>query len=199
MEGNIINTITTSLESFIRFSFSIICHQDENILIEINQVYFPLCPRCTGLHLGFFIILFMTYKFDLSHIKLKSQLHLLVILLLTSVAGIHWLTGVLGVLEQNAASRFFTGIVSGMAFIILIVSTGLSENLQLRGKKLLPVVVKILILQLIIYSVTGAYLLLMMCIFIIVLFNVVFILSIVSHLLYQLINKKYFITNTRGL
>lgn len=199
MGENVINIAETFLENFIRFSFGIICHQDENILFKINQVYFPLCPRCTGLHLGFFIILLIAYKFDMKHIKLKSQLHLMVVLLLTSVAGIHWLTGILGVIKQDVTSRFFTGIVSGMAFNILIISTGILEKIQLFTKKLLPGIFKILLLLIIIYTLTAAYLLLMIPAFIIVLFNAILILSIVSLLLYQLINKKYLLINAKGI
>ena len=135
----------------------------------------------------------------MKHIKLKSQLHLMVVLLLTSVAGIHWLTGILGVIKQDVTSRFFTGIVSGMAFNILIISTGILEKIQLFTKKLLPGIFKILLLLIIIYTLTAAYLLLMIPAFIIVLFNAILILSIVSLLLYQLINKKYLLINAKGI
>lgn len=107
------------MEKFIETFFSFICHQDKDIIISVYDELITLCPRCIGLHVGFFIspivFLFRSYKGLFLDPKTRFAL-----IILTSLAGIHWLLGDQGVVTPNSLSRFCTGFLSGFGLGILL-------------------------------------------------------------------------------
>jgi len=107
------------MEMLIETSFSFICHQDKEILIRIYDGFIPLCPRCIGLHVGFFIspivLFFSRYKNLFQNTKVRFAL-----IILTSLAGIHWLSADQGIVVPGSISRFYTGFLSGFGLGLLL-------------------------------------------------------------------------------
>src|SRR6056297_1090083 len=99
--------------------FSLFCHQDPSILVEIEGKDILLCPRCSGLHVGFFISLIYF------SIEKKKRTNLLgLIPKLICVAGItiillEWLLAHLLVITPTSLSRFTTGLIAGTIICIL--------------------------------------------------------------------------------
>jgi uncharacterized membrane protein len=109
-----------SLEKTIYYLLGFICHQDKSILLGIGENFIPLCPRCLGLHSGFFIALIVIKLLFQKPINLNRPKNILVITFSISLAGIHWLLGFLGIMEMDLTSRILTGLVSGAGFSILL-------------------------------------------------------------------------------
>jgi len=107
------------MENLIETFFSFICHQDKDILIRIYDEFIPLCPRCIGLHVGFFVssITFLFRRNQNLFLNPKTKFALII---LTSLAGIHWLLGDQGIVTPSSLSRFYTGFLSGIGFGLLL-------------------------------------------------------------------------------
>ena len=121
--GYRLNFITEfSLEKIIYHLLGFICHQDQTILLRDGENLIPLCPRCLGLHFGFFIALVVVKSFYQKPVNIYKPQNILLIICSISLTGIHWLFGFLNIVEMDFSSRLFTGIVSGAGFFILIIS-----------------------------------------------------------------------------
>lgn len=200
MENNILDTLISVFDGFIKSVFGLICHQDESILLSINQTYFPLCPRCIGLHTGFFITLFSFVVYYTKQIKLKSTSARIFVILTISAAAIHWLSGKLGIIEQDSISRLITGLLSGLGFGILICSLNLVSGFKSKLKTSLIAVIYISLLSSIfLFILSGAYISIVTIMFAVVLFNSVLIIKTAVQLLYQSIIKNYYKINIRRL
>lgn len=111
-----IDTLTMVIKTFL----GIFCHQDKSILLTIYGDYLQLCPRCIGLHSGFFItIVALVFINRVSPLILKKTPKIILVLLIT-VAGLHWLGGTTDMFDASSFTRFFTGLISGSAFGYLI-------------------------------------------------------------------------------
>lgn len=200
MENNILNILIFPFDEFIKFVLGLICHQDESILLSINQNYFPLCPRCIGLHIGFFISLFLFVVYYTKQIKLKSTSARIFVILTINAAAIHWLSGRLGIIEQDSILRLITGLLSGFGFGILICSLDLLGKFKSKLKTSLIAVIFISLLSSIfLFILSDLYFLLVTVMFSVVLSNSVLIMKIVIELFHRLILKNYYKTNTRRL
>ena len=107
------------MEKLIETCFSFICHQDKDIIISVYDELIPLCPRCIGLHVGFFISPIVFFFRSYQNLFLNTKIRFTLILF-TSLAGIHWLSGDIGIVTPNSLSRFITGFFSGSGFGILL-------------------------------------------------------------------------------
>lgn len=107
--------------------FGLFCHQDPGIILKLNNEQLPLCPRCTGLHTGFFLA-FILYKIiGINFFRIwifKSPYFLFFII---SITYLHWLGGWLNIIEQEIILRFVTGMLSGSGFYLLIISFGIPD------------------------------------------------------------------------
>jgi uncharacterized membrane protein len=109
-----------SLERIIYYLLGYICHQDKTILFGIGENLIPLCPRCLGLHAGFFLTLVFIKLLFQKPIDIDKPCNLFIIILSICFAGIHWSLGFFGLMEMNFTSRVFTGLVSGAGFYLLL-------------------------------------------------------------------------------
>ena len=134
------------MEKLIEAFFGFICHQDKDILIRIYDEFIPLCPRCIGLHIGFFIspIVFFFRRYRNLFLNTKIRFALIIF---TSLAGIHWLLGDQGIVTPNSLSRFVTGFFSGLGFGILLNSvTKKFESYYFNQRKKVRIKVSVTIL-----------------------------------------------------
>ena len=117
----LLNTVSNfSLDKIIYQLLGLVCHQDKSILIAISGEFIPLCPRCLGLHVGFFLTLIFINKIIQRKVNLDKPLNLFAILFIISLAGIHWFLGALDIIEMNSLSRFITGFVSGSGLYVFL-------------------------------------------------------------------------------
>ena len=93
----------------------VICHRRKERSIRINGYTFPLCSRCTGILLGFFISLFL--------IIFRIEISLLIAIILCIPLLIDGFSQLLGWRKSNNTIRFLTGFIFGIAEIPLINQT----------------------------------------------------------------------------
>jgi uncharacterized membrane protein len=98
------------------YLFSLICHQDPNILMEINGKSLMLCPRCTGLHLGFFFMLLVMLPLEKNSIKLKGRFFKWLCIAALAFLFFEWLLAQFDIISSTNTSRYFSGIFAGAAF-----------------------------------------------------------------------------------
>ena len=179
-----------SLEQIIKYLLGFICHQDKSILFELGGYLIPLCPRCLGLHSGFFITLIVINLFFQKPIDLNKPRNILVITFSIGLAGIHWLLGFFGIMEMNLASRLFTGLISGTGFCLLLYSLKYKYlqtafNIPIRNKSILVYLPVLLIC----ISLLGNYDLLILIILVLVVGNIISIINSIWIMIGQ--NKIY--------
>lgn len=109
-----------SLEKIIFYITGFICHQDKTILISLQGHLLPLCPRCIGLHTGFFLTLLFPGLILQNMLKLEKPGIMLSILFIISLTFIHWLAGYFKLIEPDTLSRFLTGMLSGTGLGVLL-------------------------------------------------------------------------------
>jgi uncharacterized membrane protein len=104
------------IEMLSRNFFSQFCHQNPELLIRISGEYVYLCPRCIGLHVGFFLtgLLFLLYKKEV----VIKQNQLPILILLISVTFFHWLAANLSLVEDSECLRIITGSITGSSFFM---------------------------------------------------------------------------------
>lgn len=110
------DTINSAVNELMQFIFGLICHQDQSVLLRINNEFIPLCPRCIGLHSGFFISLFFLILFNIKSINTQKNYQLIILLIVISTAAIHWFLVKINLLEQDSTLRLITGLISGIGF-----------------------------------------------------------------------------------
>ena len=138
------------MEKLIETFFSFMCHQDKDILISVYDKFIPLCPRCIGLQVGFFISPIVFFLRRYQNLVLNTEIRFALIIL-TSLAGIHWLLGDYEIVTPNSLSRFITGFFSGSGFGILLISfTRKFESYYFNQRK--KVIIKFSVIILLIVS-----------------------------------------------
>jgi len=111
-----INTLAKVIKTFLGF----FCHQDKSILLSIYGDYMQLCPRCIGLHSGFFITIVTLVFIEREPRLTRKKILNIILVLLVSITGFHWLGGALDLFDASSFTRFYTGLISGSAFGYLI-------------------------------------------------------------------------------
>jgi len=160
------------MENLIETFFSFICHQDKDTLIRVYDEFIPLCPRCIGLHVGFFAsaIVFLFRKYQDLFLNPKTSFALII---LSSLVGIHWLLGNQGIVTPNSLSRFCTGFLSGFGFGILLNSVSKTFKSYYFSKRKIVVIKFVLIIVLILSGIPLKEIQLFnLALFIIVLHNI---------------------------
>ena len=108
------------LEQISRVLFGALCHQQEGALLITGERSLWLCPRCFGLHLGFFAIMAFGMFLVRRNVRMSGW-SLSMAVLLGSVTGIHWVLTAAGMCETGLFARMITGTMSGIggAFLFL--------------------------------------------------------------------------------
>ncbi len=114
--GNVVHSVTTA--SYFRF----ICHQDSDILMEIDGRPVPLCPRCTGLHLGFFFAVLISLVIAPKSLRLANRSDQFFVAGCVGLMVAEWILAQLGLISSSINSRFLTGVVAGSASGLLILA-----------------------------------------------------------------------------
>ena len=116
MIGIGLNILSKVIKTFLGF----FCHQDKSILLSIYGDYLQLCPRCIGLHSGFFITMVALLFIDREPRLTRKKILNIILVLLVTVTGFHWFGGAIDLFDPSSFTRFCTGLISGSAFGYLI-------------------------------------------------------------------------------
>ena len=81
-----------------------------------------LCPRCSGLHIGFFFTLFLLQPFQRKGIKLTGWFLKWFSIAALSFLFFEWMLAQFGTISSTAASRYFSGLFAGAAFCQLVLT-----------------------------------------------------------------------------
>ena len=115
--------LETILERITATVFGFLCHQDPGILMTVAGKEILLCPRCMGLHLGFsssFILMALTTS---SRVRIIGRATQLVFAMAIGSMAIDWgLGGCLGLYAPTHLSRLATGLATGSALSVLVIS-----------------------------------------------------------------------------
>jgi len=97
---------------------SLICHRKPERTFNIKGHYFPVCSRCTGIHIGaifyYLLVYFLYIDYNIYLISMAS--------LMAIPTFIDGFTQLLGYRESNNTLRFFTGLLAGIGLGLLIKS-----------------------------------------------------------------------------
>lgn len=93
-----------------------LCHQRKDRSFSWKGKYFPLCARCTGIHLGYLSMLL--FAFNIWHLNLWISM---LLMSLTYIDG--WLQAYHGI-ESTNSRRFLTGLLSGLGTMSLVAIAG---------------------------------------------------------------------------
>lgn len=107
------------IENISRLIFGLICHQDASILFTVDGKTVYLCPRCLGLHIGFFISYFFLRRQFRRRIMVIAKSASFMIVISMMALALDWAGGHLGYRTPTATSRLITGLLGGAAFGIL--------------------------------------------------------------------------------
>lgn len=166
-----------SLEKIIYHLLGFICHQDQAILLRIDENLIPLCPRCLGLNIGFFSTLVFYKLLFKSPFNLYKPSNILVLFLSISLAGFHWFLGFLSVIEINNSLRILTGLISGSGFCVLLIS--LKHKHSYSDFKITAwnkIIIVLLLALLLSFSFLSNYIFLLVSILLLVISNIISII-----------------------
>jgi len=111
-----INALAIVIKTFLGF----FCHQDRSILLSMNGDYLQLCPRCIGLHTGFFTTIVAFVIINQKPHLIRKKIPMTILVLLATLTGFHWFGARIDMFDTSSFTRFCTGLISGSAFGYLI-------------------------------------------------------------------------------
>jgi uncharacterized membrane protein len=111
------------LEKLSRVLFRFCCHQDPSILMIIEDKTIWLCPRCTGLHIGF-LFTYVQLLFSANRrIQIIGYISRMILTLCIGSIAFDWgLGGRLGCFQSTTSTRLLTGMMCGTSMSILVMS-----------------------------------------------------------------------------
>jgi uncharacterized membrane protein len=127
----------TALEEITRFIFGLICHQDPSFLMKVGGREVLLCPRCMGLHLGFLSSFVFMMLWTSDRIRVLRRAAVFVVAIALGSMVIDWgFGGHLGLYTPSSFSRLATGLASGSALSVLVVSYRRAMTMRLKSPAL---------------------------------------------------------------
>lgn len=96
--------------------FGLICHQNSTILVEASGQSIMLCPRCSGLHTGFFCCVLLSFVINKGIIRLSSLTSKIFCVLSITILVCEWLLAQFNIIQSTPESRYITGLLAGCAF-----------------------------------------------------------------------------------
>ena len=98
-----------------------VCHQLPERSMFLGNIYMPVCCRCSGIYIGFFLSIIMLF---LMHRKRQSGMPPLYIIIISCFFIVSTfadgLLSYFGVYETNNVIRMITGYLSGMGIAVII-------------------------------------------------------------------------------
>ncbi len=117
------------LQSISNTVFGLTCHQDTSILIELNGRTLMLCPRCSGLHIGFMLAWLCNWFPGGEKTGLKGSFTKWFAILSISFLFVEWLLAQNQVITSSTESRYLSGLFAGAACFLLVM---VYQNTQMR-------------------------------------------------------------------
>lgn len=110
----------TIISTFAQELFGAICHGEPAITGKLEGHNLLLCPRCTGLHLGFVVTLFYLILSRKRDILFTYNVVGLIVLTI-AILPLEWSLSLLGWFDYSSSyeSRIWTGLACGSALAIL--------------------------------------------------------------------------------
>lgn len=104
------------IQNILKVSGSCICHRIPERTFRVNNYYFPVCSRCTGIYLGSIIYFIYVYFY---YVEYNLWLIILAILMIipTFLDG---LTQYFNLRISNNYLRFTSGVIAGLGLAILV-------------------------------------------------------------------------------
>ena len=113
--------MTPYIYKVLNFLGSGFCHQKVLVTLECNNVYMPVCSRCTGIYIGFVFSLLAIILFDR---KIKSEIpsiKIFILLIFTFLLmGADVALTTFKITEPNKYVRFITGFLVGWVLTLVI-------------------------------------------------------------------------------
>lgn len=98
-----------------------VCHQIPERSLKMGGLVLPICSRCCGIYIGFFvcaIFMFLIFRKRESDLPPLYILIILIIFILSTV--IDGLLSYFSVIQTNNIARFVTGFLSGSSSMVII-------------------------------------------------------------------------------
>ena len=98
-----------------------VCHQLDSRSLIFGNIISPICSRCAGIYIGFFIsavILFLMFRKKQSELPPLYVLIILAVFFLSTI--IDGLASYLGLYMTNNIIRFFTGFLCGASIMAVL-------------------------------------------------------------------------------
>ena len=111
-----------AIQQITQSCFGLICHQDPSILMNIGDKVFQLCPRCVGLHFGFFFCFIALAMQTRQRIRFADKRTRLALAVPIGVILAHWFLGRFDVLAPDSLSRLVTGLLCGSVLSFVVVA-----------------------------------------------------------------------------
>ena len=96
-------------------TFRFLCHGRSERCLTYGEYQFPLCSRCTGIYIGFFVALIYEYLFSLPSSELIPLFAVMIVP--TAIDGV---TQLLRDRESTNPIRFSTGLLAGVGLMFVI-------------------------------------------------------------------------------
>lgn len=109
------------LDFFIQSIGFSVCHQLPTRSFHFGDIIIPICSRCTGIYIGFFIsavILFILFRKKENGLPPPYILFILIVFFLSTI--IDGAGSYLGLYETNNIIRFVTGFICGASIMVIL-------------------------------------------------------------------------------
>jgi len=100
--------------------------------MEINGECIQLCPRCSGLHIGFFIALIFFSIGKKKRLKFSGLIPKLICLAGVTIIFLEWFLAQLSLVSSTSMSRLITGLIGGSVLCILALLYNRSYTYKLK-------------------------------------------------------------------
>jgi len=98
-----------------------ICHQRLELTFFSNGIYMPVCSRCAGMYIGFFLSLVLIFIIDRKiKVSTPSIKHLSILVSSFFFMGLDVVLTTYSVIDANNLLRFFTGFIAGWSLALII-------------------------------------------------------------------------------
>ena len=112
----------TFLHIFVERIFSLFCHQQSDLLMQINGYALPICFRCGFIYIGIFITFFVSIIYRK---KLPSWS---VGMFFISILFFEWFSSNIGLHQSSVLSRSISGFIGGVVGVLILYYYGWKVN-----------------------------------------------------------------------
>jgi len=151
-----------------------------------------LCPRCAGLHFGFFFMPLVMLPLQRNGIKLTGRFLKWFCIAALSFLFFEWLLAQFGIISSTDTSRYFSGLFAGVAFCQFVLAYRSRMLLANAGKEItiqLPLLIRIataLLIGLLFFQLNS-----WTSVTLILLFAVVFNFFLLVHTMFERVHLIY--------